>query len=196
MLERCEHENGSLSHPRLGLEEDVHAQNGLRDALLLNCNCQRARSKPRLETSAKLTAAQGTETSTEARKPPRPVGKRDLRSGARNHSPRSPGGVPAKQQEVSEARRVHANVASLVVLIDFPVAFCRIFRGSHGQAVVPDGRNTVGMLEGIHFLVVVDEVIAVVCHCFTLRLQRIDRQGKDGLAAKARFSKDVAFFHI
>jgi len=37
LLERGQNEDGSLAHTGLGLAEDVHAQNGLRNALVLNC---------------------------------------------------------------------------------------------------------------------------------------------------------------
>jgi len=37
LLERGQNEDGSLAHTGLGLAEYVHAQNGLRNALVLNC---------------------------------------------------------------------------------------------------------------------------------------------------------------
>ena len=36
LMQRRQHEDRSLAHARLGLAEHVHAQNGLRDALVLN----------------------------------------------------------------------------------------------------------------------------------------------------------------
>ena len=36
LLQRGKDEDGSLAHARLGLTEDVHAENGLRDALVLD----------------------------------------------------------------------------------------------------------------------------------------------------------------
>ena len=37
LLQDAEDEHCCLPHPRLGLAQDVHAQNGLRDALMLHC---------------------------------------------------------------------------------------------------------------------------------------------------------------
>ena len=37
LLQRCEHENSRLSVTRLGLAQNVHAEHGLRDTLLLDC---------------------------------------------------------------------------------------------------------------------------------------------------------------
>lgn len=37
LLERCDHKHGRLSHTTLSLADDVHAQYGLRDALILHC---------------------------------------------------------------------------------------------------------------------------------------------------------------
>ena len=40
LLEGGEDKDGSLTHARLGLAEDVHAEDGLRDALMLNWKIQ------------------------------------------------------------------------------------------------------------------------------------------------------------
>jgi hypothetical protein len=37
LLQRCEHKHGCLPHPRLGLADDVHPEDRLRDALVLDC---------------------------------------------------------------------------------------------------------------------------------------------------------------
>ena len=41
LLEDGQHEDGSLSHARLGLADDIHAKDGLGYALMLHCTGKR-----------------------------------------------------------------------------------------------------------------------------------------------------------
>ena len=41
LLQGGQHEDGRLAHPGLGLAQDVHAEHGLRDALMLHCKVRR-----------------------------------------------------------------------------------------------------------------------------------------------------------
>ena len=41
LLQGGQHEDGGLAHPGLGLAQDVHAEHGLRDALMLHCKVRR-----------------------------------------------------------------------------------------------------------------------------------------------------------